>query len=156
MIQSNGIVEFELPKVSITPRTTRDDFLRSPFFVLSKPLNQNAPWSRYCFQPVTAGGERFAGDICFCSGVIYSIGLCSIRPEFGSSWSDVSPEKEQAQHCFHKRLLRDIFRRPPDERIARGRDERDADIGFSFSWGSVSAVTDIKAGGCFIFIRYAG
>ena len=155
MIHPNGTVEFESPKVSITPGTTRDDFLASPLFGISKPSNQNTPYSRYSFQPVTAGGELFAGDICFCSGGIYSMSLCSIRPEFGSSWSNASSEKEQARHCFHKRLLQDLFGRLPDDHISRGPDERDADIGFSFPWGGVSACTDIKAYGCDIFIKYA-
>jgi hypothetical protein len=156
MIQSDGTVEFESPKVTISAHSTRNDFLKSSLFALSKPLNQNAPWSRYSFQPVIAGGEHFAGDICFCSGPIYSISLCSVRPEFGSSWSDFSVEKERARHCFHKRLLRDIFKRPADEHTSRGPDERDADVGFSFPWGNVSAATDIKGGGCYVLIKYPG
>jgi hypothetical protein len=156
MIQSDGTVEFESPRVSITPHTTRDNFLASPLFAISKPLNQNTPWSRYSFQPVTVGGEHFAGDICFCSGAIYSMSLSSVRPEFGSSWGDTSVEKEQARHCFHKQWLQDAFGRLPDEHVSRGPDKRDEDIGFDFPWGSVSASTDIKAGGCYVFIKYAG
>lgn len=41
MIQSDGTIEFESPKVSSTLRTTRDDFLASPLLALAKPLNQN-------------------------------------------------------------------------------------------------------------------
>lgn len=125
----------------ITARTTRDEFLSSPLFAISKPMNQNAPWSRYSFQPVRGSGENFAGDICFCSGAIYSMSLCAIGPKFGSSWSDASVKKEQARHCFHKQLLQGIFGRPPNEHIPRGPDERDADIGYVFPWGEVSACT---------------
>jgi hypothetical protein len=156
MIRSDGTVELESPKVSITSHTTRDDFLALPLFTFSKPLNQNTPWSRYSFQPITAGGEHFSGDICFCSGAIYSMSLCSLRPEFGSSWSEASVEKERARHGFHKQLLQDTFRRPPDEYVPRGPDKRDEDVGFSFSWGCVLASTDIKAGGCYVLIQYEG
>jgi hypothetical protein len=152
MIQSDGTVVFAGPKVTITPRTTRGDFLTSPLFDISKPLNQNVPWSRYSFQPVAGAGEQFAADICFCSGAIYDMMLCSIRSEFGSVMSTVN---EQAKHCFHKQLLQSIFKRPPDERIQRGEDERDANARYIFPWGAVSAATAMKASGCFIFIEFA-
>jgi hypothetical protein len=155
MIQPNGTVVFDLPNVSITPRTMRDEFQASPLFQISKPLNQNAPWSRYGFRPVTAGNEQFAGDICFCSGSIYSLNLSSLRPEFGTSWDDASIEEERARHYFHKKLLQDVFRRSPDKLIPRGSDKRDTDIEFNFVWGNVSACTDFKSGGCDIFIKYA-
>jgi len=154
MIRLDGTVEFESPIVRITPSTTRDDFLASAHFAISKPGNQNAPWSRYSFQPVTARGENFAGDICFCSGAIYSMSLCSIRPEFGTSWNNASAEKEQARHCFHKQLLQRLLQRPPDKRIARGLDEQDTDDAYGFPWGGVSALTDAKAYGHDIFIKY--
>ena len=154
MIHPDGTVEFESPIVRITPGTTRDDFLASALFAISKPTNQNAPWSRYSFQPVTVRGENFSGDICFCSVAIYSMSLCSIRPEFGTSWNDASVEKEQARHCFHKQLLQRLFQRPPDERIEHGPNERDTDDAYSFPWGGVSALTDAKAYGCDIFIKY--
>jgi hypothetical protein len=77
-----------------------------------------------------------------------------MRPELGSSWSDVTPEKEQARHVLHKRMLLELFGRPPDKRISRGPDERDADFGYDFSWGAVWAATDIKSYGCDIHIRY--
>jgi hypothetical protein len=155
MIQSNGTVVFDSPSMSITPGTARDEFLVSPLFHISKPMNQNAPWSRYGFRPVTAGNEQFAGDICFCSGSIYSLNLCSLRPEFGTSWDEASMEKERARHYFHKQLLQNIFGRDPDELIPRGLDKRDADIAFNFAWGSVSACTDFKSGGRDIYIKYA-
>jgi len=145
MIFSNGTVEFESPKVKITPNTTRDDFIASALFAISRPLNQNAPWSRYSFEPITANGECLAGDICFCSAAIYSVGLCSIRPEFGASWNDASIEKERARHSFHTQLLQGLFQRPPD---------RGAEYGFSFPWGGVWALIDPKSGGCGILIKY--
>jgi hypothetical protein len=154
MIRIDGTIEFESPKASIMPNTTRDDFLASPLFVISKPLNQNHLWSRYSFKPITAQGERFGGDICFCSGAIYSLDLCVIRPEFGTSWNDFSPEKEQMRHCFHKELLQRIFQREPDERVAHGPDHRDMDEAYVFPWGTVSACTDVRTGGCDIFIKY--
>jgi hypothetical protein len=155
MIHPDGTVEIESPRMSITRGTTREDFVASSLFAISRPLNQNAPWSRYSFQPVEAGGENFECDICFCAGTIYSLIVSSLRPEFGDSWSNSSVEQEQAKHCFHKQLLQSILRRSPDEHIPRGLDERDADIGYDFPWGKVSATTDTKAGGCFIFINYA-
>ena len=154
MIHPYGTVEFESPIMRITPSTTRDDFLASALFAVSQPMNQNAPWSRYSFQPIAARGENFAGNICFCSGAIYSMSLCSIRPEFGTSWNNASDEKEQARHCFHKQLLQDLFQRPPDERMAHGSIEQYMDDAYSFPWGSVSALTDAKAYGCDIFIKY--
>jgi hypothetical protein len=153
-ISTNGAIVFESPNVSITPRTTRQDFISSTLYSISEPLNQNVPWSRYGFRPAVASGEQYAGDICFRSGAIYSVALSSLRPEFGTSWNDMSAEKERARHEFHKRLLQDIIKRPPDEVIARGQDQRDADIQFRFSWGTVSACTDFKSGGCDIFIKY--
>jgi hypothetical protein len=154
MIYSDGAVEFESPKVRIIPSTTRDDFLASALFAISKPMNQNAPWSRYSFGPITVRGENFSGDICFCSGIIYSTSLCARRPEFGSSWNDASVEKEQARHCFHKQLLQRLFQRQRDERIEHGSNDLDADDVYSFHWGEVSALTDAKAYGCYIFIKY--
>jgi hypothetical protein len=155
MIRPDGTVEFDAPKVGISPFTLRDDFLASPLFGVSKPLNQNQPSSRYSFQSIVAGGELFDGDICFCSGSLYSMSLGSIRPEFGK-WGRNSPDQERARHCFHKRLLEEAFGRPPDKRIARGPDERDADVEYNFAWGSVSAVTDLRDGDCDIFIKYVG
>ena len=155
MIHPDGIIEFELPRVRISPRTTRDEFLASPLFAIAEPLNQNAPWSRYSFQPVTVRAELFAGDICFCSGLIDTASLCSTRPEFGSSWSDASLEQERARHCFHKQLLQDWFERLPDEHIPWGSDERDADVGYKFQWGSVYAATDCKTQTRGILIKYA-
>ena len=155
MIYPDGTIKLEMPDVSITPRTTRDIFLSSHLFAISKPLNQNVPWSRYSFRPVTADGEHFAGDICFCEGVLYSLILCSIRPEFGSSWNDYSVDKERAKHCFHKELLKRILGRPPDEHITRVADERDADAGYTLPWGEVWASTDMKSAVCDIFIKYA-
>ena len=81
MIFVDGTIGFDTPKVIITPTMTRDEFLASALFVISKPMNQNAPWSRYSFQSVTVHGEHFSGDVCFCSGIIYSMSLSVIRPE---------------------------------------------------------------------------
>jgi len=156
MIYPDGAIKIGIPNVTITQRMTRDDFLASPLFAVSKPMNQNAPWSRYSFRPVTADGEHFAGDVCFYDGVLYSLSLCSIRPEFGSSWNDYSVEKERAAHCFHKELLKRIFGRPPDKHIPRGADERDADAGYILPWGEVWASTDIKSAICDILVKYAG
>jgi hypothetical protein len=154
MIQADGTVEFDSPRTSISPTTTRDDFLASPLFAISEPLNQNPPWSCYAFKPVAARGELFTCHISFCAGAVDSLSLSAMRPEFGTSWSDVTPEKEQDMHCFHKRMLLELFGRPPDKRISRGPDERDADFGYDFSWGEVWAITDIKSGDCEIHIRY--
>lgn len=154
MINSDGTIEFESPKARISPHTTLDVFWNSPLFNLSKPLNQNDPWFRYSFQSVMVGGEHFAGDICFCSGLIYSIDLCVIRPEFGNSWGDASVEKEQERHRFHKQLLQRIFMRSPDHIIPCELNQWDAAAEFNFPWGSVSAYTDIKAYSCSIAIKY--
>jgi hypothetical protein len=154
MIHPDGTVEFESPQARITPTTTRADFLASALFDIARPMNQNAPWSRFSFRPITAQGERFSGDICFCSGAIYSMTLCCSRPEFGTSWNDASPDKEQARHCLHKQLLQGLFQRPPDERIPHGPNERDTDVTYYFPWGSVSALTDARAGGCSILIKF--
>jgi hypothetical protein len=72
MILTDGIIEIESPRVIITPKTTREDFLASPLFSISEPRNQNTPWSRYAFKSITVGSEQFAADICFCWGHIYS------------------------------------------------------------------------------------
>src|SRR5580658_9812129 len=94
----DGTVNFTSPMIDIGRHTERDAFLTSPLFAISKPLNQNAPWSRYSFGPVTSDGELFAGDICFYSGVVNTISLGSVRPEFGITWNDFSLEKERGRH----------------------------------------------------------
>lgn len=77
-----------------------------------------------------------------------------MRPEFGVPWGGSSSEKERALHCFHKRLLRDLIKRPPDKRISIGSNDEDADEIYLFPWGTVSAATDIKAGGNLILIEW--
>jgi hypothetical protein len=155
VIDTDGMVSFESPMINIGRRTTRDVFIASPLFALAKPLNQNSPWSRYSFEPVMAGSELFAGDICFYSDLICSMSLWSARPEFGASWDALSAEKERERHCFHKGLLQEIFKRPPDEIISHPSDARDADITYEFPWGSVSACTDIKSCVGGILVKYA-
>lgn len=155
MIHPDGTIELALPSMSISPHTTRDEFLASPLFTITKPMNQNTPWSRYSFESVTGGGEQFTGDICFCAGAIYSLSFLALRPEFGSSWDSATAEQERARHCFHKQMLQTFFERLPDERIPWGSDERDADVGYKFSWGEVYASTDIKSRFCGIVIKYA-
>jgi len=154
MIHSDGTIEIESPRVIITPKTMREDFLVSPLFLISQPLNQNAPWSRYSFKPITANDEQLAGDICFCSGVVYSLSFCSMRLESGMSWNEYSAEREQARHCFHKKLLKTLFVRPPDKRIQSGVDDRNTSDQYNFPWGLVCAEQDIKGGASYIFIKY--
>lgn len=155
MFREDGTAVFESPVATLGLDTTRDMFLSSPLFPISKPLNQNAPWSRYAFLPVTALGEQLTGNVCFCHGRIYSLQLCSIRPEFESSPDDYSLEKERALHCFHKRFLQDIFGRLPDDFFRSELDDRDTDVGYTFSWGKVRTSTDIKSDSRYIFIGYA-
>jgi hypothetical protein len=153
MILKDGTIEIESPRVIITPKTTREDFLASPLFSISEPRNQNTPWSRYAFKPITVGSEQFAAYICFCWGHIYSASLCSMRSEFGT-WNINSGIQEAERHYFHKEFLQKIFDRPPDETIRAGIDVRDASAVYNFPWGLVCAEQDIKCGASFILIKY--
>ncbi len=148
MVSEDGTIEFDLPCVKISRHMRREDFLNSSLFAISETQNQNEPWSRYGFKPVTAKREGYAGDICFLADSIYSISLCSTRPEFDTSWGDWTFEKEQARHAFHKKLLESFFCRPPDSTGQNG------DAMYAFNWGTVSSITDIKTGDTSILIKY--
>ena len=142
MIDSrDGRITIDAPSMIITSGMTRDQFLGSAVANIATPLNQNTPWSRYAFKPVTIQGERWAADICFNAGRLYSVNLSIMRPEFGSSWSDWSEERELARKRFHDSLLESIL----------GGDWREQ----RFTWGGVYSAYDQKGRGSSIGITYA-
>lgn len=138
---NNGNITIDSPSLIITRDLTRDQFLQSALAGISEPLNQNAPWSRYAFKPVTIRGETFAADICFNAGRLYSVDLAVMRPEFGSSWSDWTEEREMARKRFHDSLLEPIL----------GTDWRQ----HRFAWGKVYSEFDPRSGGSSIGVIYA-
>ena len=137
----DGSIGLESPPIVITHDFSREQFLSSPLFPLSSPLNQNSPWSRYSFRPITIAGEVFAADICFKSDRLYSVNLRTARPAFGESWSDWSSEKEIAAKRFHDSLLTSWF----------GSTRGD----YLFRWGKVYSVIDNKSGSSSIGITYS-
>jgi hypothetical protein len=99
MIHFDGTIDIETPHFIISPKTTREDFLASPFFAISEPLNQNTPWSCYEFKPIIVFGERFSCNVRFCSGCLCHVEFVSIRAEFEST------DQWDAKHCFHKKNI---------------------------------------------------
>jgi hypothetical protein len=146
MIHPDGTIDIEVPCFIISSKTTREDFLASPLFAISEPLNQNTPWSCYGFGPVKTGGEGFSCNVRFCSGFLRYVEFVSIRPEFEST------QQWDAKHCFHKNLLETIFARLPDE--CRGIDSQDVNTFYNFSWGLAGATRDPKSDWPFIVVRY--
>ncbi len=138
--KETGAVEINIPATKIPPNMPRDDFLKSPLYSISSPLNQNPPWSRYAFKSVIINEDKFVGDICFNTEKLYSITLAVIRPEFGTSWGEWSEEKELARKRYHENLLRTIFGESSES--------------YSFPWGKVISLFDRRAGGSAIEIYY--
>ncbi len=135
-----GTVVIDSPAIEIKRQMTRSDYLQSQLFLISSPLNQNPPWSRYGFKPILINANNFAGNICFKTEKLYSLTLVVIRPEFGTSWAEWSEEKEAQRKIYHDNLLKSNFGATAES--------------YSFSWGRVISSYDNKAGGSAIDIYY--
>lgn len=135
----DGSITITAPRATLRAAMTRAEFLSGPLAAIAKPLNQNAPWSRYSCQPVVIGGEKVAANICFKDDRLHSVGLAVIRPEFGLSWDDWSEEREQARREFHDGWLKTMLGAAP----------------YSFAWGTVLSSFDSRSGGSDIHIAYS-
>src|SRR5262249_1178357 len=139
MIHSDGTIDIEVPRFIISPKTTHKDFLATPAFAISKPLNQNTPWSCHEIGPITAFGERLSCNVRFCSGWLRYVEFVSLRVEFGPT------QQRDAKHCFHKKLLEKIFTHPPDECRGKGNQDAFTNAFYHFPWGLVCATRDPKS-----------
>jgi hypothetical protein len=136
----DGSITIDTPHMTITRAMTCEQFLQSPAATIATPLNKNAPWSRYGFQPIVIGGERFYAEACFHTGRLYSVDLSVMRAEFGASWSDWSEDRELARKQLHDSLLASAL----GADWSRQR----------FTWGGVYSVFDPKSGGSSIGVTY--
>lgn len=137
----DGSIRIDSPAMTITRDLTPELFLQSAVASIATTLNQNTPWSRYAFKPVTIHGESFAANACFKAGRLYSVHLAVMRPEFGTLWSDSSEEREMARKGFHDALLASVL--GSGWRLQR------------FAWGKLYSEFDPKGGGSDIGVTYA-
>jgi hypothetical protein len=138
--RADGSLQFESPPVRVAADFTLEQFQSSALFAIAKPLNQNAPWRRFECKRLGIAGEEIAAAFCFKDGRLHSFGLAVLRPEFGSSWSDWSEEKEQSRLKLHHELLRKWLG-PGDGR-------------YQFAWGTVESDFDIRSGESSIEVTY--
>jgi hypothetical protein len=148
-----GAIRFTDPRVVVTSDYTASVFQRSPLAKLGGAL----PGVRFGFQPVTFMGEPFSGSLRFEGGVLRSVQLVALRPEFGTSWAEFSEEKELARKALHETLLQQALGGGDLDVLVRVElvtDERLLMRGREFAWGVARSFYDNKAGFSAIELEY--
>lgn len=153
--QRDGSIRFDLPEVHIRSDMTLDQFTSLPMFHSCRTWVDNWPWMTFQATPIKVYGELFSAYFSFVWQRFSVLRLVSARPEFQFTSPDMVVATDRVMHCFHKTFLKTIIGRPPDWIEPHESDKPDADISYSFPWGSVSASTDSRTGASDISIGYA-
>jgi hypothetical protein len=153
MIRPDGTIEIESPRIIITPQFSRKDFLASPLYPVTRPANQNEPYSRFAFDSISLHpGEFFNGSICFKNGLLFDFHAASLRLEFDASRS--SSHCDGLRHEHHKKLLLMAFQKQPDERFYWTNSKDEMRVTYHFPWGEVSALIHYKTDDAMIIANY--
>lgn len=106
---ATGEIQFPSDGLRVGPSLTREQFLASPLARDSRELVRNEPYCTFGLPPVQFDAHRFAWSLSFRGSVLQSVSIECADPEFGSSWSDWSEEREMARKRFHDSLLASIL-----------------------------------------------
>jgi len=138
--RTTGQIQFPSDGIRIAPSLSREHFLASPLAAQCRELVRNELYCSFALPTVQFDGRSFAWSLWFRGSVLQSVSIACSAPEFGSSWSDWSEERELALKRLHDSLLESAF----------GADWQQQ----RFTWGSVYSVFDPKSGGSSIGVRY--
>lgn len=136
--RASGTIRFDQhPEAVIVPTLARVAFLAAPVWEGRGISVQNEPWCSWRVGDLAADGRELVAIFSFHGEQLRMITLSVVDPEFGSSWSDWSKERELARKALHDRIL-----------------EKDLGLRRSFGWGVASSSYDDKSGGSSIVVRY--
>jgi hypothetical protein len=138
--RATGEIQFPSDGVRISPSLTREEFLASGLARGSRELVRNEPHCTFALPAVQFDAHQFAWSLSFHGSHLRSVSIACADPEFGSSWSDWSEERERARKQCHDSLLASVL----GADWSRQR----------FTWGSVYSVFDQKSGGSSIGVTY--
>lgn len=145
-----GRLTISMPASAIDADLTREGLDVSPLGERCERVLRNPPWETTGFR-VRLGEERFAGVICFKEGKMVHFTLMTQRPEFGTSWSDFSQEKEKARQAFHNKWLREQLPGIEPEHLAF---DSMPTWEWAFGWGRIISGWDPKNGTTEIAVIY--
>ncbi len=139
--RTTGQIQLPSDGIHVGPSLTREQFLASPLASQSRELVRNEPYCSFAMPTVEFGGHSFICSLWFRGSVLQRVGIGCADPEFGTSWSDWSEERELARKRFHDSLLQSVL--GPDWSLQQ------------FPWGSVDSRYDEKGGFSGIGVTYA-
>lgn len=129
-INFDGTVDFE--QVVIAPSTTRSEFLMSSLGEKAEKVMDSGEWLR-----VRVKGENVIAALVFKNERLFELHLC-LADQSSDGWGAWSPEGELVKKMKHDEFLKINLGQPP----------------YQFKWGKVESITDVKAGGSEIVLRY--
>lgn len=137
--KDSGSVSFPGWQQALTPTMTRESFLTSELGRCSLLDVESEPYCSWKIVPATTPSATWHVCVGFHSDKMEVIHIQADRPEFGSKWSEFSPEKEEKRRALHDSILR-------------------ADLGppsYHFPWGTVTSTVDMHCGVSLIVVRYS-
>lgn len=139
--RTTGQIQLPSDGIHVGPSLTREQFLASPLASQCRELVRNEPYCSFALPTIDFGGHPLICSLWFRGSVLQRVEICCAAPEFGTSWSDWSEEREMARKRFHDSLLVSVL--GPDWSRQR------------FSWGTVDSDYDLKGGFSSIGVTYA-
>ena len=123
---ATGTIRFADPAAEIPASLTRSAFLASPLADGARVSVKNEPWCSWNLgAEYVDQGHRFAVTIYFEGERLDMISIADVNPAFGTSWQDMTDEKERQRHAAHEQWL-----------------SRSLGSARRFAWGSVSCGRD--------------
>lgn len=140
--RTTGEIRLPFGGVCISPALTRERFLASSLASQSREMVRNEPHCTFALPKVQVSGHAFSVSLWFQGSRLHRVSIECADPEFGTSWSDCSEERELARKRLHDSLL--------ESALGRGwMHER-------FPWGAVDSGYDPKGGFSSIGVTYGG
>lgn len=148
---ATGRLGIDKPIAVLDSSVTIMAFRQSALGRRCRPLYGPAPWSMTGLPLVELEDEPFTIAICFHGEQLEFVALASRRPSFGTSFDELSKEKEAARQRFHNEWLRQQFQNHPWVPSH----EPEAPVWtWCFPWGRVLSGWDTKNGTTEIVVRY--
>ena len=134
---ATGTLTFDNLQTSIGSNLSRTQFLQSSLAVDARTLVANEPWHSWVLKPHFNCDLTFIVAVYFHAEILKWVHLTNVDPQFGTSWSEWSEQKQLALKATHDAWLHKTFK-------SRRR----------FAWGSVESVYDRKDGNSSIIFTF--